>query len=163
MQITTDYVEKGFELAKETEYDFAKWLVNRPEEWLTEITEGKFSAYDILAVGFHTGVETTFEIKTASKSKKFKSYFVEYYQSGKPSGMQTTLADYQVYYDEQGDVMFIRTAQLDEYIKRKKLKLKANGYTSHGVAAAHGYVVPKSVFKFLKKHDLDIVNPNDKK
>lgn len=153
-KITTDYVDKQMALADKTETHFAEWLKGRGYIDV-EVTEGKFSQYDVS--GFRDGFYTTFEIKTASASKKYGCYFVEYFQSGKPSGMQKTTADYQVYYDEQGNVRYFKTKDLESYIENNDINLIPTKYISYGdVVSALGYKVPVDEFDFVMKHDIKI-------
>lgn len=152
--VTSAYVEKTLKIAEITENHFAEWLSDRGWEVL-EITQGVFSEYDIKVT--KDGITLTFEVKTASASERYGCYFVEYYQSGKRSGMLKTTADYQVYYDERGDVRMFQTQGLDDYIINNDLPIKPTKYkTISGNVSALGYTVPYEAFTFVTNHDLEI-------
>ena len=154
IKITNEYVNKQLALADKTENHFADWLRSRGYLDI-EVTEGVFSEYDVS--GFRDGLYTSFEIKTASKSERYGTYFIEYFQSGKPSGMQKTTADYQIYYDEQGYVRYMSTRDLNKYIKDNDLELIPTKYISYGTTvSALGYKVPVKEFIMITKHDIKI-------
>ena len=146
--------EKSFALGDKTEKHFATLLLDKGWTDIT-ITGGMFSEYDISAIKDFR--EVKFEIKSSSAVLEYKHHFVEYYQSDLPSGMQLTTADWQVYYGNDHKIYYIRTEELDRYIKESGKELKPTKYkTKSGLVSALGYTVHKDIFNAPIEHNLTI-------
>ena len=113
------------------------------------MTEGDFSDYDLKAV--KGNIDITFEVKYNSGIEKYKTCFVEYFQSNKPAGMQKTKADWQIHFSEFGEIRGIRTNDLKKYIEDNELPLKSTMMkTKSGKISGQGYRVPFDVLTLIR-------------
>ena len=106
--------------------------------------EGEFKPYDIVA----PKLKKTFEVKYDIGSKKTTNFFIEYECNGKPSGLQSTKADYWVICDEKGN-NFIKTEKLKEIVKSKGYKWK--GIPVGGVSEVKAFLIRK---KFIRENKI---------
>lgn len=146
--IDNEYFYKQVEIGEANEHDFAAFLKLRG--WLEIIvTEGNFSKYDIEA--FKGCSYETFEIKTNSGIDKYKTAFFEVTQSGKPSGLATTEATWQVHYSESGQCRFFSTSEAKHYIKDNHLRLVDTSWvTQSGKVSGQGYKIPWKDLHYIK-------------
>ena len=147
-RITNEYVQAQIAAGEERELDFKQYLENRG--WIVEQSQGNFSYWDLK--GTRDGITITWEMKYNSGIEQYGTCFVEYYQSGYPSGMNTTKADYQCHSSEYGEYRCLKTSELDDYIKSNNLRLINTYYIAHnGKTSAQGYRVPFDELTFVKK------------
>lgn len=139
-RIGNKYFKDSLKMGQAAERDFAG-LLKKDSKWSgVTIMEGMFPDYDITATKDATIV--TWEIKYNSGVSSCQHVFVEVYQSGKPSGMQVTTADYQVHYADDGRIGYLPTMQLAKLIGDKNRKITDTQYTYDGVkVSAQGYTV----------------------
>ena len=143
-----NYFKKQLKAGEDCEKDFKAFLESK--DWTVTMTEGNFSDYDILAQ--KDGIEVTFEVKYNSGIEKYKTCFIEYYQSGLVSGLQKSKADYQIHYSEFGEVRCMRTDEVRKYIKDNNLSLKSTMMkTKSGKVSGQGYRIPFTDLTLIKK------------
>lgn len=143
---TNEYVKNQIEAGEAREIALKDYLEGRG--WTVEMTVGNFSDYDLSCD--RDGLSLTIECKYNSGIAKYGTAFIETYQSGYPSGLQKTKADYQVHFSETGEVRGIKTAVLKEWITDNnpklcstKMKLKS------GVVSGQGYRLPWEVLTLI--------------
>ena len=133
------YFLRQLEISEKHERLFSQWLQGRG--WKIASMGDKLSAYDLKVV--KNGKEMTFEIKYNSAVEKYKTVFVETRQSGKPSGLEVSTADYQIHFDETGKCKGWETKDLIKYIKDNKIKLSSTRMmTKSGEISGQGHRVP---------------------
>ena len=142
----TGYFLKQLEISEERERLFSEWLQYRG--WKITSIGDKLSTYDIKAE--RDGFELTFEVKYNSGIEKYETAFVETYQSGEPSGLQTTTADYQIHFDERGNCRGWNTGDLIKYIADNKIKLSSTKMvTKSGEISGKGHRVTYADFPIV--------------
>lgn len=152
-KIGNEYYKTQSTLGEKAELDFAEYLEEDESVTNIEVTKGYFPEYDISAIIGNSTLPTTWEIKYNSEVGKYKHVFVECYQSGKPSGMQVTTADYQVHYSEFGEVRGLLTIELAMLIAKKNRKLVPTKYSYNGkIVSALGYTVRFDDLKAITKN-----------
>ena len=155
MQKDINYNET-FRLGNLTEKHFASEYLPTAENAdpsKVVITGGNFPEFDI-------EYGKTWEIKTSAEVTKYKHHFVEYYQTGKPSGMQKTTADDWVFYGNDGLIYSIDRKELDalcmEKFKRTNKWSYTNYVTKSGKVSGKGIAIHKDNFTVIGEHDLEI-------
>ena len=142
----TEYFKKQLRISEDCERLFAHWLQSR--EWnITSIGEQE-AGYDIIAE--RDGIELKFEIKYNSGIGKYHTAFIETWQSGYPSGLQTTTADYQIHFDEKMRCRGFKTSELRKYISENNIPLSATKMTTKsGKVSGNGFRVPFNDFPLI--------------
>ena len=137
------YFLKQLEISEERERLFSEWLQGRG--WKITSIGDKLSTYDIKAE--RDGFELTFEVKYNSGIEKYETAFIETFQSGEPSGLQTTTADYQIHFDERGNCRGWKTGDLIKHIADNKIKLSSTKMvTKSGKVSGKGHRVTYTDF-----------------
>ena len=135
----TAYFREQLKKSEECEKLFAAWLESRNWE-ITSLGE-KAKGFDIKAV--KDNLELSFEIKFNSQINKYKTAFVETFQSGYPSGLQVTTADYQIHFNEDLECRCMKTSDLRKYISKHNIPLSATKMmTKSGKVSGNGFRVP---------------------
>ena len=130
------------------ERDFKEYLEGRG--WTVEMTTGNFHAYDLIAS--RDGLDIKFEIKCNSGIEKYKTAFMETFQSGYPSALAITEADWIIHYSEYGEVRGLSTVDMKKYIQDNKLPLSNTKMkTSGGYVSGSGYRIPWNDMKLIKQ------------
>ena len=108
----TSYFKKQLAISEDCERLFSHWLESRG--WTIEAIGEAKTGYDIKAI--RDGLELAWEIKYNSGIKKYKTIFAETFQSGYPSGLQKTTADYQVHFNEDLECRVMKTSDMRKYV-----------------------------------------------
>ena len=146
-----------FRLGNLTEKHFAaEYLVEVKEAEADKvvITGGNFPEFDI------EYDEKTWEIKTSAGVAEINHHFVEYYQTGKPSGMQKTTADDWVFYGNDGLIYSIDRKELNALCEEKFERTNKWSYTNYvtksGKVSGKGIAIHKDHFTVIGEHNLEI-------
>lgn len=132
------YFETQLSISEHCEAIFSEWLKERGWD-ITSIGE-KEKGYDIKCN--RDGLELLFEVKYNSGIEKYGTAFVETYQSGYPSGLNVTEADYQIHFSEDFRCRGFKTADLIKYIKENDLPLSSTSMITYdGKTSGMGYRV----------------------
>ena len=144
-----NYYIRMKKIGEQNERDFA-YILRATGHSFVEISKGRTSEWDVRAIS-PKGEKLYFEVKTNRGVEEWGTIFVEYEQSGKASGMNKTVADWQIHYDEKGRCGCITTKALHKYIEDNNIQPShTRRKNKKGKPSGSGYRVPWDILEPVK-------------
>jgi len=131
-------------LGNEGENIIKEYLISKGLKFVSANNDNK---YDLIMD--KNGSEVSYEIKTdvlCTPSKDTGNMFVEFKCRNKPSGVETSIADWFVtYFKHLGEIWFIKTSDLKTLVNNNHFKIITNGGDKG--SNTHGYLINKKLNK----------------
>lgn len=115
-------------------------IVDKYSYRIIKVSAGNEPRYDFKALNEKTNEKIRYEVKTTKQ--QYNTIFVEYQYKNKPSGINSTTANYYIFVDVSDDEQYylIKTSLLKQIIEKHTMKIAPN-YCKN----AWGYIIDKDI------------------